>query len=384
MTTTENPLASEVGLVYFSEIAYFSSMLKPDLSVKETERAVADALRDILSAIPIVDLHSLEPEVETPAGRHVDFIADIAIDSRPYKVLLEVKSSGQPRAVRGAIDQALHAAERLGGKFVAVVGAPYMADAARRLCDEAGVGWLDLAGNVRIVGPGLYIDRQTAEKPKAVARELKSPFAPKSARVLRRLLETPGRAWKVTDLAGAAKVSLGQVSNVRRALIDREWASADSDGLQLTDREGLLRGWRQSYDPPVGERRRYYTTLHGKRLDAALRDALREAQPAGRAAAMSFTAADWWAPYARVPMTYLIAEPKALPVLLDHLQLKPAESGANVEILIPDETELFEDLRQPTPGLWTTSPLQTFLDLGTGGERGQEAADHLLASVSQW
>ena len=86
----------------------------------------------------------------------------------------------------------------------------------------------------------------------------------------------------------------------------------------------------------------------------------------------------------RVPMTYLIAEPSALPALVDHLQLKPAESGANVEILIPDEAELFDDLRQPAPDLWTTSPLQTFLDLGTGGERGQEAADHLLASVSQW
>lgn len=359
-------------------------MMKQDFSVKETERAVAEALREILSGVPLVDFCSIKSEVETPAGRHVDFIADIAIDARPYKILLEVKSSGQPRAIRGAIDQARHAAERVGGKFVAVVGAPYIADAARRLCEEAGVGWIDLAGNVRIVGPGLYIDRQTTEKPKAVARELKSPFAPKSARVLRCLLETPGRAWKVTDLAEAANVSLGQVSNVRRALIDREWALADSDGLQLTDREGLLRGWRESYEPHVGERRRYYTTLHGKRLDVALRDALREAQSLGRAAAMSFTAADWWAPYARVPMTYLMAEPGALPALVEHLQLKPAESGANVEILIPDEAELLDNLRQPAPGFWTTSPLQTYLDLGTGGERGQEAADHLLASVSQW
>jgi len=85
-----------------------------------------------------------------------------------------------------------------------------------------------------------------------------------------------------------------------------------------------------------------------------------------------------------MPMTYLIAEPEAVQTLVEHLQLKPAESGANVEILIPDDAELFDDLRQPAPGLWTTSPLQTFLDLGTGGERGQEAADHLLASVSQW
>jgi hypothetical protein len=362
---------------------YFSLVMKLNLSVKETERALARELRDVLAVVPMVELRSLDIEGLGDAPR-VDIIAEVAIASRAFKVLMEVKSSGQPRAIRSAVEQALHAAEAIGMKSIVLVGAPYMADAARRLCDEAGVGWLDLAGNVRIVGPGLYIDRQTAEKPKAVARELKSPFAPKSARILRCLLETPGRAWKVTDLADAAKVSLGQVSNVRRALIEREWASADSEGLQLTDREGLLRGWRESYEPPVGERRRYYTTLHGKRLEVALRDALRDAQPAGRAAAMSFTAADWWAPYARVPMIYLIAEPDALPALVDGLQLKPVESGANVEILIPDEADLLDDLRQPAPGLWTTSPLQTFLDLGAGGERGQEAADHLLASVSQW
>ena len=364
-------------------MVYFSAMMKTELSVKETERALAGELRDVLAVVPTVEVRSLDIEGPGDAPR-VDIIADVSIASRPVTILMEVKSSGQPRAIRSAVGQALEAAANIGMKSIVLVGAPYMADAARRLCDEAGVGWLDLAGNVRIVGPGLYIDRQTAEKPKAVARELKSPFAPKSARVLRCLLQTPGRAWKVTDLAEAAQVSLGQVSNVRRALIDREWATADSEGLQLTDREGLLRGWREAYEPPVGERRRYYTTLHGKRLDIALRDALREVQPSGRAAAMSFTAADWWAPYARMPMTYLIAEPEAVQTLVEHLQLKPAESGANVEILIPDDAELFDDLRQPAPGLWTTSPLQTSLDLGTGGERGQEAADHLLASVSQW
>ena len=304
-------------------MVYFSAMMKTELSVKETERALAGELRDVLAVVPTVEVRSLDIEGPGDAPR-VDIIADVSIASRPVTILMEVKSSGQPRAIRSAVGQALEAAANIGMKSIVLVGAPYMADAARRLCDEAGVGWLDLAGNVRIVGPGLYIDRQTAEKPKAVARELKSPFAPKSARVLRCLLQTPGRAWKVTDLAEAAQVSLGQVSNVRRALIDREWATADSEGLQLTDREGLLRGWREAYEPPVGERRRYYTTLHGKRLDIALRDALREVQPSGRAAAMSFTAADWWAPYARMPMTYLIAEPEAVQTLVEHLQQQVA------------------------------------------------------------
>ena len=46
--------------------------------------------------------------------------------------------------------------------------------------------------------------------------------------------------WKVADLAKKAGVSLGHVSNVRHALIDREWARSDPEGLILTEPDALL------------------------------------------------------------------------------------------------------------------------------------------------
>lgn len=367
----------------FIEIGHFSKMLKSSFSMKETERAVADALKEVLRAIPFV--HVTDLVLDAPvAGRRIDVLADVEIQSEPHKILIEVKQSGQPHSMRDAVAQLKAMADVFDAPTLLMVGATYIPEATRALCAKAGVGWIDLAGNTRIFGPGVYIDRESADKPKAVVREMKSPFAPKSARVLRRLLSESDRAWKVVDLAEAAQVSLGQVSNVRRALIDREWASAEPDGLRLTDRDGLLNGWRDSYAPPVGERRRYYTTLHGKRLESALKDALKSSHQKAPAAAMSFTAADWLAPYARTPMTYLVADAKAVPTLIEALQLQPAETGANVEILIPDEADLFEDLRQPASGIWTTSPLQTFLDLGVSGERGVEAADHLLTRRELW
>ena len=41
--------------------------------------------------------------------------------------------------------------------------------------------------------------------------------------MLRTLLAEPERGWKIKELAEAASVSLGQASNVKRLLEDREW-----------------------------------------------------------------------------------------------------------------------------------------------------------------
>lgn len=81
--------------------------------------------------------------------------------------------------------------------------------------------------------------RETAERPKSAARSYRAVFSPKAGQVLRTLWRDPARAWKVTDLAKAAEVSLGHVSN--SALRVRERRTVDDDGLRLTAPDALLR-----------------------------------------------------------------------------------------------------------------------------------------------
>lgn len=359
-------------------------MLKSTESVKQTERDLVEALRQRLEHIPFVSVGEVRLNVDL-GGIEADGLVDIELDNGGATLVLEVKSSGQPRMIRSAIENVRRAVARLSPRnAIGLVGAPFMSEQAKRLCVDVNVGYVDLVGNCRIVGPNVYIDYTTTETPKTAQRELKSVFAPKSARILRTMLRQPDIAWKVADLAEAADVSLGQVSNVRKALIDREWADVADDGLKLTDRAALIRAWREAYTPTVGERRSYYTTLHGKALEAALASALAKANKDGNAAAMSFTAADAIAPYGRLSTTYLAAEPTALPALTEELRLKPVSSGANVEVLIPDDPDFFADLRTASLGLVTTSGLQTYLDLSTAGERGAEAADVLLEKLDRW
>lgn len=130
-----------------------------------------------------------------------------------------------------------------------VLVAPFLSSVAQALCREQGVGFLDLdlEGNARLAFDAVFIERAVASKPAAERRELKSLFKPKSAQVLTVMLRDPTRSWQVAELAEAADVSLGHVSNVRSGLLDREWAQVSHQGLFLSAPDRLLDAWREAY-----------------------------------------------------------------------------------------------------------------------------------------
>lgn len=358
--------------------------MKPYKSLKMTEQGVALALRDVLRRVPIIHVESVvladeKPEVDL--GYRPDIIARISVAGEPVTIVCEVKNIGHPRQVRDAVTYLQrHLSLHLQGA-IGIVAAPYLSPQSQAICIEAGIGYLDLAGNYRLEGRRFFLERIDHERPKPVKRAFKSLFSPKSAQVLRILLRYPHEAWRVTELAERANVSLGHVSNVRSALIDREWASADEDGLRLTNVDALLDAWREAYDRPKGKRENYYTTQHGKALEERLQELLHRRDDILLA---SFSAAQWMAAYGRVGTTYLYAAPEALPDMVATLNLKRVPSGANVEILVLEDSELLRDRWEAPHGVATTSPVQTYLDLTLAGERGEEAADYLRKEMFAW
>jgi len=346
----------------------------------KVEREALEALSDLLHSIPSVQHVEVEP---TNIGAHVDIIAHFTFVGRPLTLICEVKSSGQPRFVRGAIYQLKHHLITAQGNSVPLVIAPFLSEQAQAICREEQVGYLDFAGNALIAFDTVYIERTAGAQPKAEKRALRSLFKPKSARILRTLLREPGPPWRVTELANAAGVSIGLASSVGTALRDREWAIKTDDGLALRDPDGLLDAWAAEYEPPEGRQVRLYTHLHGAALDDAVRDAMSD-HAAGRILLGSYSAADWLAPYARNSNRYLYADRQGLADLTEALRLTEAEKGGNVIVNIPNEDGVFADMVRPEPGIACTSPVQTYLDLIDGGERGREAADHLRRELLQW
>jgi len=339
-------------------------------------------LRELLAPLPLV----LEHAVAEQAG--VDLTLNLREDDRRWTLVCEVKSNGEPRHIRGAAFQAREMAQRMraSGPAYPVVVAPFISEAAGAICRELGVGYADLAGNCRLAFGAVYIEKSVARNPFHVKREQRSLFAPKSARVLRIMLGAPSREWKVAELAEHAGVSYGQVSKLRQALLDREWASGRWGGMRLAQAQALLEAWRQAYVPLRKAHNRYYTLLHGEELQRALREVFLPSGKDGAAPTTlgghvllsSFSAARWLAPYARVAGDYFYADSEGEARLKAMLALEPAAKGENITIDLASDEGVFQEAIEPAPGLHCTGLIQTYLDLAAAGERGSEAAQHLF------
>jgi hypothetical protein len=357
-------------------------MLNMTESVK-IERQAADALRRILEEVPAIEHLDVRP-IADGSDRSIDLVAQIDTFGHPHTLVAKVESSGQPRQVRPALLMLKDYAARQTAPVTPVLIAPYLSAQAQDLCQEYGAAFIDLHGNARLAFGTFFIARHMAGKPATERRELRSLFKPKSAQVLRRMLCEPAFAWRVAELTKAAGVSLGHVSNVRTALLEREWAQVSDQGIFLSDPNALLDAWREAYEPPIGKRHGFYTTLHG----ASLTDAVHALPPAspetGRVMLASFSAAQWLAPYGRNATQYFYADAMGLEQLRSALTLSAASKGENVVVTVLDEPGLFLDAVEPASGLVCTSPVQTYLDLTHAGERGKEAADHLRQEKLQW
>lgn len=351
--------------------------------MKDAEGHASEALRGLLEKIPIIRVEGIGAEAVSGDWKP-DLIARLQVDGQPHLLICGYTSNGQPRYARSALLELRNYVAQRAPAATPVYIAPYLSPSVRQLCEEKGVCYLDLAGNARIAFGGVFIERMVADGPVAEQRGLKSLFRPKSAQVLRAMLREPGRAWRVTELSDISGVSLGHVSNVRTALIDREWASASDDGLVLSEPDGLLDAWRDSYTAPPGEQLRFYTPLHGRALEDAARRALRAEDGRGRAAFASFSAAQWLSPYGRTGMHYFFADEEGLRMLQAALKLVPIPKGENVVVTVPQDLGLLSDTIEPAPGAVCTSPVQTYLDLSIAGERGAEAADHLRQERLSW
>lgn len=351
------------------------------MSPREVERAWPSLLQSLLEASPIVSKVVIDSVPSRQDGGY-DGEADFVIDGEPHRLIVECKSSGQPRYVRDAMSRLGPEIFRAYGLTRGLVFAPFISPASRTMLAESNMGWLDLAGNARIVFPRFHLEINKAERdPFATKREQRSLFFPKSARLLKLLLHRPHFSWKVADLAAHADVSVGQVSNVRRALIEREWARAETgEGFRLTQPDALLDAWRDDGVQAPSVVLRGYTVKHGRALEAAIEQVFAEvAAQDSQVLLASHSVARRAAPYARVAGEFFYAAPVGIALLKRHLEITLTDKGENVTIFRPSDEGLWQETMEFATKLRGTGPIQTYLDLLSTGERGREAADHWRA-----
>jgi hypothetical protein len=348
------------------------------LKHSEFEQQIESLLRELLGRVPFLKVKSFQSMAKV-SGSQPGWLVEVEAGGRPWVLVVEGKQQGQPREVRNGLLQLQRFLDQTPDKpCYGVMVAPFLSAESARLCTEAKVGYADLAGNALLSFDQVFIELHAAGNPFRVKRHLRSLFTAKAGRVLRVLLSPPLRAWKVMDLAVESGVSLGQVSNVRKLLLDREWAVVSDEGLRLSKAEELARAWQSSYDPRPRNREAAYTLLHGEALDDAMRAALAEAGKGEHAVLASYSAARWFAPYARQATQFFYADREGAKILKRHLQLQPVSRGENMVVLEPREDDVFSGRVEAAPGIWCSGLVQTWLDVSAAGERGAEAAEHLL------
>lgn len=374
---TENPQDLELQLSHrFWDWMERISWLKP------TE--------DLYATMVELDLgFDFAAEVATPGGERVLFLVEVKESIRPSDVAKLVS-----RLRQSTENPNFHKRMRMAG-FLNTDSRPYPVLAARwlsprtvqRIADEQGVGWFDLAGNAHLDFPGGYLHAEGIPNPFESKERTIAWTSDHAQRVLRVLLEPKhlGQSWKQRDLSMACfpKVSLGTVNKVAKRLIASAYAEETDQGLRLTDHEGLLRDWAANYRPIHKSTRTFYTTLHGDALQERLAKLCRDYRTSPPDTTATFalagsSAAVWFAPLVRNPSLCLYATPGGERVLIKELELQPAEKGANVTLWVTPRSDFYRDRQDLPNGITTTSLVQTYLDLQAGGERGREAAEHLL------
>lgn len=346
------------------------------------EAFAVSALRAVFSGVSTIKIQKVLSHPKFKGTNHFKpaFKINLVVADQTWSLIAQVNEIPVgPKQAHNFIDELKSIEEQLSLKRnYPVLIAPWLSPEVVAICAEAGVGTLDLEGNCRLAFGTVFIERTGHSAPPAQRREARALFAPKSARVLRVLLRDPSQAWKTEDLAAAAQVSLGHISNTRQELLERELAEKVVGGLRLTKPRRLLEAWQKEYKQSRVQRQGFYTLLHGEALDAGIVRALEASEKGAHAVLAASSAARWLAPYLRTSSHFFYADGPGVQALTEGLHLEPVSKGENIVIYLEPDEGVFMDRLEAAPEIWTTGLVQTYLDLCVGGERGLEAAQHLL------
>lgn len=340
------------------------------------ESEVIDGIRErlegLLSDIPFLEAGQPSTQM-AEEGVRPDLLFEVMAGNRPSKIIVEVKSVGEPRPVRYAIQRLREYLTRMEDAY-GVVAAPYISNYTARLCRENGVGYIDLAGNCCLNFDQVYIEQENYPNPAVEKRELRSLFTPRSSRVLRVMIANPRRSWRVQGLAGEANVSLGLAFKIKERLLDLEYAYEESKNILLNRPGELLDKWADNYSFRENRMYDYFSFEEPKEIERRLAGYCRERRIPY--ALTLFSGAALVAPFARYTRGFAYVG-KGIRELAESVELKEVSSGPNFSILEPYDEGVFYGSRK-IEGLEVACDVQLYLDLVGYRGRGEESAKFLL------
>ncbi|MFO7773839.1 MAG: type IV toxin-antitoxin system AbiEi family antitoxin [Dehalococcoidia bacterium] len=339
---------------------------------QETLERIRERLQALLGDVSFLKVG--QPIMRMPlANRQPDLLFEVRAGNRVSKIIVEVKSRGEPRQVRYAIQQLREYLARVEDVY-GVVAAPYISNDTGRLCRENGMGYVDLAGNCFINFGQIYIEQKNYPNPIVEKRQLRSFFSPRSSRVLRVMLLNPRRSWQVQELAEEANVSLGLVSRIKDRLLDLEYAREENRRILLNRPGELLERWAANYSFRRNKMYDFFGFGEPKEIERKVAGYC-QAREIPYALTL-FSGAALVAPFARYTRGFAYVG-TGIRELAESIELKEVSSGPNFSVLEPYDEGVFYGSRR-VEGLQVACDVQLYLDLMGYKGRGEESAKFLL------
>lgn len=333
----------------------------------------------------LLDLPEHQFEVSWAPAEQRDLSFDALVRVPGFTFAIEFKARSDLATIARGLSEIRRRSQGKVGKvdrdWIWVLATRYMTESGRQRCQQAGVSWLDLAGNASIRGPGLYLyveGRPDICKPVGRPR---SVFAPKSSRIARWLLIHFDRHFTQRELAQATSMGEGFTSRIVSRLEDLRLIRRDRKGrVRASNPDLLLDAWAQEYD---FFRHRVYRSHVPARtgLDLLLATQSRLHQQGWDTAATGLAAAWLHSHFAGFRIATLYLRAVGASPLMD-LSTQDEPVGANLWLVIPNDEGVFHGGRsQPPEGVVCVHPVQAWLDLQAHPERSSEAAQQLRAQL---
>ena len=258
--------------------------------------------------------------------------------------------------------------------------APYLSPRVRDLLEEAGAGWFDSTGNLRLQleRPSVFIDRIGASRSPftdADDRRLKSLKGPGAARMVRALLDV-ATPFGVRELADLAEVGAATSSRVLELLVREDLIERDAEGRVVDVRKlSLTRRWTADYG--LASTNQAVPMLAARGIDQVLA-ALKKYD-----ATYAITAEAATRPYlprgqaAVAPLALLTIYVPDATAAAGSLQLRPVDRGANVVLVEPFDAVVYRGAKVKDR-LAYAAPSQVVVDLLTGPGRAPEEGASLI------
>lgn len=345
-------------------------MINEEIQIEEARRVILS----VLQRIP--ELMEIRVEPETWAENYrADLLVSFRKQNDRKTLLVELKSSGRPLSARAAVNHLLVLQYKRPGHYGVFV-APYISEKSAEICKSNGIGYIDFSGNCWLNFDSIFMEIKGNPNRFSKKSELKSLFKPKAERILRALLCEPERQWLAMELAEAAEVSIGQVSNVRKLLLEREWIEEQKRGIKLIEPLQMLASWLAEYQPDRSTVSELYDMGSVGDIESTISSFCNSTGT--RYAFTGFSSASRYAPFITYRTVAVYMDISAINI--NELPFKPVTSGANIRIISPYDDGVFYGTHN-VRGQSVATPVQCYLDLKDEKARGEEASEALLEQV---